>query len=409
MLPELPDGEHAARRVGERSPCGRRRGCRTARRTRLPPASAPPPRSRRRRRPRRTSSRPAGSTGRRPRPATSRPRSRQHRVLAARLGLPAEQLRVEAAAAAVGLPACRPSRDAGLITVAFAHVSCRTVSELEKPTTMEFGLTVLNSVDGMMRTYGDRCGIARALDVVGERWALLVVRELLLGPKRFTDLRAGLPKVSPDVLSQRLRELEQAGLLQPPQARAAGARRRSTSSPSAGARSSRSCWSSAAGAASAPFPAGDAAFGADAFVIALKTMFDPAAADGRRRQRTSCGSARTGFRVARGRRRGSRSRAGTAEARRDDRDRPRHARGGALARPAAVRGAADGRRRDRGQHTCGQALPARSSRRRSRWARRTARARRSERGRAPTAGGGRRGRRPADARPPRRCGRRSAR
>ena len=44
-----------------------------------------------------------------------------------------------------------------------------------------------------MRTYGDACGIARALDVVGERWALLVVRELLLGPKRFTDLRAGLP------------------------------------------------------------------------------------------------------------------------------------------------------------------------------------------------------------------------
>src|SRR5882762_9131790 len=63
------------------------------------------------------------------------------------------------------------------------------------------------------RTYGDACGIARALDVVGERWALLVVRELLLGPKRFTDLRAGLPNVSPDVLSQRLRELESAGLV----------------------------------------------------------------------------------------------------------------------------------------------------------------------------------------------------
>src|SRR6187401_1310870 len=63
------------------------------------------------------------------------------------------------------------------------------------------------------RTYGDRCGVARALDLVGERWALLVVRELLLGPKRFTDLRAGLPGLSPDVLSQRLRELEQAGIL----------------------------------------------------------------------------------------------------------------------------------------------------------------------------------------------------
>ncbi|MBV9335437.1 MAG: helix-turn-helix transcriptional regulator, partial [Solirubrobacterales bacterium] len=65
----------------------------------------------------------------------------------------------------------------------------------------------------MKRTYGDACGIARALDVVGERWALLVVRELLLGPKRFTDLRAGLPHLSPDVLAQRLRELEQGGVV----------------------------------------------------------------------------------------------------------------------------------------------------------------------------------------------------
>jgi DNA-binding HxlR family transcriptional regulator/putative sterol carrier protein len=64
-----------------------------------------------------------------------------------------------------------------------------------------------------MRSYGDPCGIARALDLVGERWALLIVRELLLGPKRFTDLRAGVPGASPNVLAQRLRELEQAGLV----------------------------------------------------------------------------------------------------------------------------------------------------------------------------------------------------
>jgi DNA-binding HxlR family transcriptional regulator len=57
------------------------------------------------------------------------------------------------------------------------------------------------------RTYGDACGVARALDRVGERWALMIVRELLLGPKRFTDLRTALPKVSADVLTQRLREL----------------------------------------------------------------------------------------------------------------------------------------------------------------------------------------------------------
>ncbi|GAA1037885.1 hypothetical protein GCM10009557_52510 [Virgisporangium ochraceum] len=59
-----------------------------------------------------------------------------------------------------------------------------------------------------MRSYDDPCGIARALNAVGERWALLVVRELAFGPKRFTDLRAGLPGVSDNVLSQRLRELE---------------------------------------------------------------------------------------------------------------------------------------------------------------------------------------------------------
>src|SRR5688572_30802955 len=67
---------------------------------------------------------------------------------------------------------------------------------------------------GAKRTYGDACGISRALDVVGERWALMVVRELVLGPKRFSDIRRGLPKLSADVLSQRLRGLEEAGVLE---------------------------------------------------------------------------------------------------------------------------------------------------------------------------------------------------
>ncbi|MDT4901034.1 MAG: hypothetical protein QOJ78_1964 [Pseudonocardiales bacterium] len=49
------------------------------------------------------------------------------------------------------------------------------------------------------RTYGEGCAVSHALDVIGERWALVVVRELLLGPKRFTDLRAGMPGASPDV------------------------------------------------------------------------------------------------------------------------------------------------------------------------------------------------------------------
>jgi DNA-binding HxlR family transcriptional regulator len=120
------------------------------------------------------------------------------------------------------------------------------------------------------RTYRDRCGIARALDAVGDRWALLVVRELLLGPKRFTDLRAGLPRVSPDVLAQRLRELEAAGVL-----------RRDTLPPPAAShvyvltergRDLRTVilelgrWGSGE-------PANDGPLGPDAAVIALMTMF----------------------------------------------------------------------------------------------------------------------------------------
>ena len=63
------------------------------------------------------------------------------------------------------------------------------------------------------RRYDDPCGIARALDVVGDRWALLVVRELIFGPKRFSQLRDGLNGVSPNVLSQRLRDLEDGGIV----------------------------------------------------------------------------------------------------------------------------------------------------------------------------------------------------
>jgi DNA-binding HxlR family transcriptional regulator len=63
------------------------------------------------------------------------------------------------------------------------------------------------------RSYGDQCGVARSLDVIGERWALLIVRELLLGPKRFNDLLAGLAGASPNVISQRLRELIGSGVI----------------------------------------------------------------------------------------------------------------------------------------------------------------------------------------------------
>ncbi len=63
------------------------------------------------------------------------------------------------------------------------------------------------------RSYEDGCATAHALDLIGERWALLIVRELILGPKRFTDLRTGLPSISPNVLTQRLEELEEAGIV----------------------------------------------------------------------------------------------------------------------------------------------------------------------------------------------------
>jgi DNA-binding HxlR family transcriptional regulator len=63
------------------------------------------------------------------------------------------------------------------------------------------------------RRYDEGCAVAHSLDLIGERWALLIVRELLLGPKRFTDLRAGLPGASADVLAQRLREMTESGVV----------------------------------------------------------------------------------------------------------------------------------------------------------------------------------------------------
>jgi DNA-binding HxlR family transcriptional regulator len=63
------------------------------------------------------------------------------------------------------------------------------------------------------RTYGQYCGFARALEVVGERWALMVIRDLTVGPRRFTDLRRGLPGIPTNILAARLRELELADVV----------------------------------------------------------------------------------------------------------------------------------------------------------------------------------------------------
>ena len=133
-----------------------------------------------------------------------------------------------------------------------------------------------------MRTYGDGCSIARALDLVGERWALLVVRELLLGPKRYTDLRRGLPNASPNVLSERLRELERAEVV-----------RRRKLPPPAGSRVyeltdwglelEQTVISLGRWAARSPTPPSDApVLSADSIIIALRGLFDSGAAHGLR-------------------------------------------------------------------------------------------------------------------------------
>jgi DNA-binding HxlR family transcriptional regulator len=130
-----------------------------------------------------------------------------------------------------------------------------------------------------MRTYDDGCAAAHALDLVGERWALLVVRELLLGPKRFTDLRAGLPHASPNVLAQRLRELEGAGVV----------RRRKLPPPAASRVYELTDWGLdlepvivrlGRWGARSPSKPRDAALGVDSLILSFRTMFDPRAADG---------------------------------------------------------------------------------------------------------------------------------
>jgi DNA-binding HxlR family transcriptional regulator len=130
-----------------------------------------------------------------------------------------------------------------------------------------------------MRTYDDACAAAHALDLVGERWALLVVRELLLGPKRFTDLRAGLPNASPNVLAQRLRELEGAGVV----------RRRKLPPPAASRVYELTEWGIelepviirlGRWGARSPSKPRDAELGVDSLILSFRTMFDPRAAEG---------------------------------------------------------------------------------------------------------------------------------
>jgi DNA-binding HxlR family transcriptional regulator/putative sterol carrier protein len=129
------------------------------------------------------------------------------------------------------------------------------------------------------RKYEDACAVAHGLELVGERWALLVVRELLLGPKRFTDLLSGLPGASPDVLTQRLRELTGAGVVH----------RRRLPPPAASWVYELTNWGAelepivlrlARWSSRSPGMRYDAPIGVDSVVLSLKALFDGPAAEG---------------------------------------------------------------------------------------------------------------------------------
>lgn len=151
------------------------------------------------------------------------------------------------------------------------------------------------------RSYREACRFAHALDLVGERWALLIVRELLLGPKRFTDLRAGLPHASTNVLSERLRELE----------RSAVVRRRKLPPPAASSVYELTEWGRelepvvtqlGSWGARSPVPPDYREIGVDSIVLALGSLFDPeAAGDLEARYGLRIGSERFAVEVAGGR------------------------------------------------------------------------------------------------------------
>jgi DNA-binding HxlR family transcriptional regulator/putative sterol carrier protein len=125
----------------------------------------------------------------------------------------------------------------------------------------------------------DGCAAAHALSLVGERWGLLVVRELMLGPKRFTDLRIGLPNVSPNVLAQRLRDLEAGGVVQ----------RRKLPPPAAAQVYELTDWgyglepvlvSLGRWAVRSPLLPHDGTLGVNSLILSFRTMFNPDRAKG---------------------------------------------------------------------------------------------------------------------------------
>ena len=128
-----------------------------------------------------------------------------------------------------------------------------------------------------MRSYGDACGITRALDLIGERWAIPVVRELILGPRRYSDLAAALPGVSTNILGSRLKELTAAGVV----------RKRRLGPPAAVTVYELTAWGAqlepiliqlGAWAAHTPVDLEEQAFSTTSFALSLRTTFDAGAA-----------------------------------------------------------------------------------------------------------------------------------
>ena len=200
------------------------------------------------------------------------------------------------------------------------------------------------------RTYEDSCGVAHGLELVGERWALLVLRELMLGAKRFGDLKADLPGISANVLTHRLVELERAGLVT----------RRKLPKPAAVWVYELTDWARelepvmqllGRWAARDPNHRKDLHFGVTSLILSLRTNFDAALADGANltidlRANDESYIARVARRKltitpGRGRR-----------SRRDDQRRTAHVRRGRLRRAPA-------RRRDRDRRPAGVRRPGR--------------------------------------------------
>ena len=153
---------------------------------------------------------------------------------------------------------------------------------------MKLGKITITKVTPSRRSYDDACGAAHALDLIGERWALLVMRELMLGPKRFSDLRADLPGISANVLTQRLEGLKAAGVLT----------RRKLPPPASNHVYELTPWGYESepifqelGRWAARSPQHDPTlpFSTTSFLLSLRTMLDPARAQGI--------SARIGFRL----------------------------------------------------------------------------------------------------------------